>query len=288
MPTEPGFSEIVEERIGWYVYLLRDPRDGAVFYVGKGVGSRAFAHARQAEGQFVEDDDPEAVRQAKIQRLLDIAAEGETVIVEILRHGIPSAAVAYEVEAAAIDLCRATGATLTNIQGGHHSGERGWASAAVVASIYDAEPAPAIDVPLILVRVPRLWQPSMTPGEVHEITRGWWRLAAHKGPRARFAATVSKGVVRAAYRIDAWRERVPGDRDWQHDIGKAPRVGFIGMPAPELSPLLNKSVKHLFKQGQSDPLTYLNCDAGKAPHAAILRGAEALAAAAAEGVHVIQ
>lgn len=28
----------------WYVYTLADPRDGAVFYVGKGKGNRAWQH----------------------------------------------------------------------------------------------------------------------------------------------------------------------------------------------------------------------------------------------------
>jgi hypothetical protein len=44
----PMFSPVVAERIGWYVYALRDPRDGRLFYVGKGVGNRVFQHA-QAE-----------------------------------------------------------------------------------------------------------------------------------------------------------------------------------------------------------------------------------------------
>ena len=30
----------------YYVYALRDPRDGKVFYVGKGVGDRINARAR--------------------------------------------------------------------------------------------------------------------------------------------------------------------------------------------------------------------------------------------------
>jgi hypothetical protein len=38
----------VEEKLGFYVYLLVDPRDGSVFYVGKGTGGRCFAHVREA------------------------------------------------------------------------------------------------------------------------------------------------------------------------------------------------------------------------------------------------
>ena len=42
------FPAIVEERLEWYVYALIDPRDGRLFYIGKGKGSRVFAHATDA------------------------------------------------------------------------------------------------------------------------------------------------------------------------------------------------------------------------------------------------
>ena len=32
-----------------YDYLLRDPRDGVVFYVGKGKGDRVHSHVAEAE-----------------------------------------------------------------------------------------------------------------------------------------------------------------------------------------------------------------------------------------------
>ena len=42
------FSAIVEEKLEWYVYALIDPRDGRLFYIGKGKGNRVFAHAHEA------------------------------------------------------------------------------------------------------------------------------------------------------------------------------------------------------------------------------------------------
>jgi hypothetical protein len=69
---------------------------------------------------------------------------------------------------------------------------------------------------------------------------------------------VSTGVIRGAYRIHRWRERIEGDRDWPDDIGKA-RWGFEGEPAEELAHFLNTSVAHLFKPGQANPITYVNC-----------------------------
>ena len=44
----PQFSQKVQEELGYYVYCLVDPRDKRVFYVGKGVGNRVFAHANDA------------------------------------------------------------------------------------------------------------------------------------------------------------------------------------------------------------------------------------------------
>lgn len=34
----------VAHRLGYYVYLYIDPRDGQPFYVGKGQGERALSH----------------------------------------------------------------------------------------------------------------------------------------------------------------------------------------------------------------------------------------------------
>ena len=41
-----GFSPYVQERLGYYVYLLSEPPDGRIFYVGKGKGNRVFSHAQ--------------------------------------------------------------------------------------------------------------------------------------------------------------------------------------------------------------------------------------------------
>src|SRR5207248_11305640 len=66
MPAE------VAEQVGFYVYLLRDPRDGQVFYVGKGQGSRVLSHVREASADPVSEG-------AKEKRINDIHADGRQV-----------------------------------------------------------------------------------------------------------------------------------------------------------------------------------------------------------------
>ena len=42
------FTTEVISKLGYYVYLLIDPRTGNTFYVGKGRGNRTFAHVNDS------------------------------------------------------------------------------------------------------------------------------------------------------------------------------------------------------------------------------------------------
>ena len=244
-----GFSAYVSEQIKAYVYLLIDPRNDEIFYVGKGNGSRVFAHAQDA----LADDE---VASDKLDRIREIHVAGHEVRRELLRFGLTDRA-AFEVEAAAIQLLGLS--ELTNAVEGHHVWTRGRMTTDVAVSLFDAPPVPDIVQRVILFRIPRLWSPEMPAEELYETTQGWWTL----GPRrngADYAFAVSRGVIREVYRIDSWRQRQPGDRDWEHDIGKArKRWGFSGEVAEDLARYRNTSVRHLFKKGESSPFKYVNC-----------------------------
>lgn len=61
----------------FYVYQLSDPRDKAVFYVGKGKARRAWQHEIDAQRGRI-------VNQRKHERIIDILDAGDHVAVEIV------------------------------------------------------------------------------------------------------------------------------------------------------------------------------------------------------------
>lgn len=237
-----GITRIPHEvaaALGFYVYALRDPRDGNVFYVGKGVGDRINAHAREAGKDA-------ASERAKLRRIHEIEADGATLDLLFLRTGLDEAS-AFIVEQAVIDAFAADGHPLTNLVRGHESGERGLASLDAVIAQYTATPTPAIPQPLVMFKINAGWRPDMNDTQIYEQTSGHWKVGPRARERARYALGVAYGVVRGAYRIHpgSWFvSEVPGD------VG---RWGFAGEPAPELAHTISTHVRDAFKPGSQNP-----------------------------------
>ena len=64
----------------YYTYSLTDPRDLAVFYIGKGTAARSYAHTHSLTKTDKESDTP------KSKRIKEILAAGEEVIVSIIKR----------------------------------------------------------------------------------------------------------------------------------------------------------------------------------------------------------
>jgi hypothetical protein len=117
----------VERHLGSYVYLLVDPRDGRVFYVGKGEGGRCFQHlaeARTTRADSLGD-------YTKLRTIREIEASGRAVRIDILRHGLTPEE-ALVVESAAIDLLGLD--DLANRVRGRHSRDLGRTSRSTPAT----------------------------------------------------------------------------------------------------------------------------------------------------------
>jgi hypothetical protein len=237
--TQRRFSTAVCERIQFYVYVLRDPRDCSIFYVGKGTGNRVFEHADEAI------DSPKATD--KLDRIRAIHAERLLVEYQIVRHGMTEEQ-AFEVESALIDWIGIGG--LANAVVGHHANNRGMMSVDEIIAVYDARPV-TIDVPAFIVTVNRKFERGVQDERLYEISRGNWVM----GPRreqAKYCISAYRGLVRAVYRVESW-EPVPPKP------GARPRWRFHGTVADELRHLIGGDITAILGPSSQNPVRYVNC-----------------------------
>lgn len=239
-----GFLAGMGEKLGYYVYALRDPA-GGIFYVGKGKGDRVYQHvAAAAAALVVGGAKPEELKLNTINR---IQKRGERVGVEIIRHGM-SETEALEVEAAAFDLLRLTGHHLTNLAAGQGSRNRGHVSLDELRAKYAAKPI-KIEERVMLVRISKRFRADMSANELYTVTREWWKLSPHHRPDYAFA--VYNGIVRAVYAIDqgGWVQDANTKR-WQfsgtQDVALGEKYGF-------------GDVSSQLPNGAQNPIRYVNC-----------------------------
>ena len=116
----------VAKRLGFYVYLYVDPRDGKPFYVGKGQASRALAHLS------------ESAESRKVARLRDLAGAGLEPRIDILAHALRDEETAFRIEAAVIDLLGFD--DLTNETRGRRSVQSGRLPLSALTFYYAAKP----------------------------------------------------------------------------------------------------------------------------------------------------
>jgi len=236
-----AFLPGVAERLGFYVYALRDPRTGRLFYVGKGVGDRVYQHARNAKSNG------ESMQSAKLATIREIHGAGLEVGVEIIRHGLTEDA-AYDVEAGVIDILGLVGIGLTNKVIGKGSTAKGWQPLTELRARYAALPAQfQPNDRIVLIRINKEFRPGLSDEQLYEATRNWWVVNPKRGPT--HALAIYNGVVRAAYSIDTW-QRAPDGRRW----------GFIGERDPEAERrFLWHHVNDRLRKGDQNPIRYVGC-----------------------------
>jgi hypothetical protein len=236
------------KRLGYYVYLYVDPRDGKVFYIGKGKGERCLDHL------FEDDDHP------KVKRIREIFADGLEPRIEMLAHGLRTEQEAYNIEAAAIGLLGLE--NLTNRVVGKDSLRFGRKGLSELEGYYAAKPVKIVD-PVILIRVNQLYRHGMPAAELYDITRGVWVLSAERASKMKYVFAVYEGVVREVYEPEKWLPALttlyPNRTDLVPEDAMG-RIEFVGKPAPEAirQKYLLGDVTAYTKVSLQSPCLYIN------------------------------
>ena len=225
------FSTKTQENLAYYVYALVDPRDGKVFYIGKGKGNRVFAHAIGAMESDAESE--------KIETIKDIKKAGKEVGHFIIRHALDEDT-AFELESALIDFLTYPQFNLekvmTNIQSGHHQWDRGIKTVDEIEQMYATEPLEIQDGDYVLcVNLNRSYKPGKN---IYEITRGDWIVGKEARKKITHVFGIYRGIVRGVYKPEKWEELI--------DEKGTKKFRFVGQELNH-SPYMNKDTRGVVK-----------------------------------------
>ncbi len=244
------FSPRTEEALEYYVYLLVDPRDGKIFYVGKGKGDRVFAHVNCALTSNVESD--------KLDIIRSIIKDGKDVRYYIARHGMKEDE-AFLVESVLIDLLTfrdfASVANISNIQSGHHQFDRGIKTANELEAMYNGgelQDSDFVDKLLVININGTYGIKNERHPNIYEATRKSWKLSEGRARLVKYVLSEYRGVVRAIF----------APQKWEHEPNNPKRWLFEGYEIteennPEIyNRYINKRVPKV--KGMANPVRYFN------------------------------
>ncbi len=259
------FSEKSLQSLGaFYVYGLIDPRDGKLFYIGKGTGNRVFEHEKES----IHNPDSEKL---KLRTISEIKATGLQVEKIIIHHNLTELE-AFAAEAALINAFNYVGdVNLTNIAAGHHTPE-----ALTVEDFeknYGAEELQEKDIrhKILVIKINKRYHRGISSKELYDSVRGIWRASIANVKKVEYVFGVYNALIVAVYKPTQWyrcseaNNRRPRPYEILTPEGEK-RVFFVdenfenGNPPDENAMFYNgKSIAKLkVNQGAQNPITYLN------------------------------
>ncbi|MBB1315828.1 hypothetical protein [Aliivibrio sp. SR45-2] len=115
---------------------------------------------------------------------------------------------------------------------------------------------------VVLIRINRLFDETMTQEALYEATRGVWVI----GPRREkvdIAFSVYKGEVKGVYKVLSWHPAGTTSYETRpvEELKRDGRWEFTGeiANAEIRDKYLGKSVADYFSKGNSNPIKYINC-----------------------------
>ncbi|QWE07901.1 LEM-3-like GIY-YIG domain-containing protein [Polynucleobacter ibericus] len=212
-----------EDKLGYYVYALVDPRDDRIFYIGKAGGKDGLGNSRPndhlKEAQTAQKLNKDLSKHPKLAKIIEINGLGKDVELIIIRRNLKDEESVHDVEAAFIDLFD------LGIQGPHKGGlankdsGRGQSSRGIVTKenlfeVIPVEVSPKIDIPHVWIF--NIDKATKSGKSYQDAVSGHWvidkRHLCQIGLRDEYGVGLVNGIAKVVVKINAWFESqlVPG------------------------------------------------------------------------------
>ncbi len=196
-----NFDILQKEKLGKYIYALKDPRDGKIFYVGQGINDRVFEHFGEAES-CLNANKSFAQLSSKVIRILDIWKNSEDVQWLILAHNLPTENnVADYVEAGIVDALSQSqnGETLNDISPPK--------SSMLLADDLDSMAAEFVNplTPYLNIFVFPVQIALRNGVSAYDATRTTWGVTkSNQALKSAFAVGLKNSISKGSFEIDKW------------------------------------------------------------------------------------
>ena len=245
------FDEKTQKALGYYVYMLIDPRDDRPFYVGKGVGNRIFNHVKNAIDNPTNSDE-------KCDVIREIGPDNVKHV--IVTHGLATETEAYKIEAVLIDVLNyMSKKQLTNKVVGHHAGKTGIMTTDEVTRLYNAQELHHIDDDCIIININGQYNRAMGTEGIYKATKEIWRIAKWRLNKIKYVLSEYRGLIVEVFAVQEWYQKERGYGINSKKAGQTYKgYGFNGQIASNCirDKYINKSIAYQKVKGKSNPISY--------------------------------
>lgn len=259
-----GFSSKTIESIDYYVYVLVDPLDKKIFYIGKGKGNRVFSHVENVKKKMCSNHSFQNNQKDKESKIAEILSRNKNneVITYIVRYGLTNEhallieSVLIDVFKHKLDVSLSDIDSIANEANGYETSKgcvstedlENYFSGKNVADLNDGSKYLAINISLL----------SKDPEEIYNRVRFSWKLNKETADQADYILATHAGLILGVYKLDAKKWCLVEEKVESTSL---PRYYFNEDPDAELTDVRKRLVGSLLpkkrERGAANPIWYI-------------------------------